>query len=220
MKKIIYILLFILMISLVTALEIKDYKKLNENVNITTFCFDNANSYCPREYKCNITIINPNGFVIVDNKPMTNLSNQYNYTINFSKTGDYKVSTICTNNVLYGNENYMLRVNEQGGEYQGYGLYGFYIILFVISIVYIAASFLLNKVHIVPKILLFFMSIVNLIIGILISYLDSVSFDYNSIILGLFIGNGTIFIVVGYFYLIQVFQDVADQDKEDLEGLN
>jgi len=114
MKKTIFILFtFIFLISIVSAQQV--YQQGTE-VDLKVPCFNN-NTYCSDTTTCNITIIQFDGEVIVDNLLMTNNTAYHNYTLNTTETenvGEYRVSVICNDGGLLGKSTFEYIITPTG----------------------------------------------------------------------------------------------------------
>jgi len=85
----IVILFIILMVGMVMANDV--VVKNGDSHNFVVTCMNNG-SLCSPVTTGNVTIINPDGNVLVDNLAMTNIGSTFNYTLNSTQTstnGDY-----------------------------------------------------------------------------------------------------------------------------------
>lgn len=90
MKKIIYILITVMLLSIVQA----DNFAQGSNIDLINIC-TNDGAYCSSG-SCNKTVIYPNGTLMVDNQEMTASGARFNYTLpNSQILGEYTEITNC-----------------------------------------------------------------------------------------------------------------------------
>ena len=103
MKKfLIFLLIFILFIF--PAMASKGIYLQGKQINLNVPCINNQSS-CSMAATCNITIENPNSMVIINQAPMQNNLNYFNYTLTSNltnETGTYNSLMYCDDNGFKG----------------------------------------------------------------------------------------------------------------------
>jgi len=105
MKKLIYLLAFVFLISLLVGNVRADYNVFDsdDNINVFNYCTYINNSACGDDVSCTITAIYPNSSFVDQNKPMTNNWNDsflgfYNYSFGvLDVEGTYSALVHCNN---------------------------------------------------------------------------------------------------------------------------
>jgi hypothetical protein len=119
MKKLL-ILLMLLVLPLVFAEEITTYIKTDTQGTVQFACYNSTQGICVPSTTCNISITDPNGDKIVDNKQTTRSSDIYVYNITPTEVGNYKAYVYC-----YGSDtgytNFLFQSNNQGKELTNFG---------------------------------------------------------------------------------------------------
>ena len=90
--------------------------KQGEVIDVKSPCISN-NSYCNAGFQCNITIINPDTSVFIDNEVMTRNVAFYNYTlqsVNTSVIGTYQLQIVCTDGTNKGYEFANFQITSSG----------------------------------------------------------------------------------------------------------
>jgi len=94
------------------------YFKQDSIIDLKIPCFNN-NTYCSDIAFCNVTIIYPNGSVLVNNQNMTNSGAFHNYTLDETQTnilGEYNAVTICNDNGVLGSTTFTFQITGTGNE--------------------------------------------------------------------------------------------------------
>lgn len=136
-KKYLLLLMVLLSLTIISA-ETLIYQQ-NTEINLKVPCFNN-NTYCSATAVCNITIQNPDGTLLVDNKVMTNSFSYHNYTLlttDTTKLGSYATTILCIDNGLAGYDNFIFKITGNGKEEPE----GVIVVLFVIFFLVILGFF-------------------------------------------------------------------------------
>jgi len=141
MKKIIYIIILCMMVSIALASDPEQYYKINDQVNVNVPCYTSDNEYCSNVTLCNVTIINPKSDIMVNNSAMQYHPGFFNYTITPTILGDYTVYAMCTDGVETGIENLKIQINNVGTKIENVlPMLIFYIILITITMILLIAA--------------------------------------------------------------------------------
>jgi hypothetical protein len=217
MKKSTIILFVFLILCLHICFSISDeYLYINEKNNVTVSCFSGGLP-CDNTYSCNLTVLNPDSNKLIDNSDMT-YGNPFYYELsefNVTQSGDYKIIAYCYNTTDAKSSTYFMRANYMGKDYTGFNNLGIYIILILAIVGSLYASFQLKNFHIIPKIVLFFNGLINLLGALFISYLDLTNADISFAILTMFTVNGLVLMVVFYLVAKRVLFDAAKMKEAD-----
>jgi hypothetical protein len=160
-KKIVFILLFLLVLPLVLA-NPEGYYKLNEPINIQSRCFD-SNSLTQSVTTANITVISPDGIVLVDNQAMVDQGSYHNYTL--TDTDQYGKHTIirkCIVNGQYAETGSYILINNAGHEENPLIVLSAILIILASIALYGWSAFKVNEYHKDLKLILFGSSFFNL----------------------------------------------------------
>jgi len=196
--------IIVLMLPLVSASSLI-YRK-NTDIPIIIPCFDADNNYCDLSYGCNVTIVAPNNQVLVNNAAMTYNSAFFNYT--FSKSlntlsGQYMVSSVCTNTTFSGYSIFYFESNESGlfsNDWTFILAVGIIIFLFLF-----AASLVNAEQHPVLQIMLFVCAFLNaIIIPAFFMISNSKILFYKLFMFFLVIFGGYLLIYGGYWALCKL----------------
>ena len=125
MKKEILLFIFcILIINLVFAIEeFPPYKK-GDSITLSFPCNLKVNqSQCPGSTECSITLKYPNSTYYINNGLMTRNGSMINYVMSNTDTvGLYQGTVNCTDGLLSGAGNFLVRINNSGNDDKPYGL--------------------------------------------------------------------------------------------------
>jgi len=112
MRGLSFLLMFILSISLVSALNFE----VDSQVNLNVPCQFNGTN-CDVTAVCNISIIYPNETIMIDNNLMTNLGNGLpNITLTDTSVigEDYKANVVCTQEGISGGKTFPFTISRSG----------------------------------------------------------------------------------------------------------
>ena len=147
-------LLFLFMISFISAQEIRFTGEQNTAINITETCsFEEAP--CSASFSCNITIEDPAQNIIVLNEPMTREDSIYFYELNESSTtiiGVYEVKRVsCTDGSDNNGENsFFFRITNTGAEQitsgKGLTILGTFLILMLATVFFLTFGILTKNI--------------------------------------------------------------------------
>jgi len=93
-------------------------------------CFSNG-TFCSGSAVCNITILNPDSSILVNNEAMTNQISFHNYSLSSSQMqnlGIFNVIMSCTDGSLSGSETFNFQITPMGSN----SALGFFIIIFLL----------------------------------------------------------------------------------------
>jgi hypothetical protein len=115
MKKLILIpVVFLFLITLVSASSYVFEK--DKGVNLKIPCVDEVEQPCNSSVHCNITILKPDGTILVENGVMTHHEVYYNYNLKPSQTniiGEHSVSIFCSG-IGNGFSTFTYEISETG----------------------------------------------------------------------------------------------------------
>ena len=116
MKKLLYILIFVLFINI--GLSLQDSCNVNKNCEIKIPC-SNYGGSCSPTTQCNISIIYPNTTTFISKQNMTKIQDYFNYTFtNTSNPGKYSAYIICCDETI---EDINLKCDNNIIEFNVYG---------------------------------------------------------------------------------------------------
>lgn len=152
-RKLIFIFLILISISLISAQEIRFTGEEGTNIQVTETCSFNELP-CPNTFKCNITIENPTQEILVLNKQMTRDNSVYNYTLNESQTssiGIYEVKQVyCTDGNNNGTSSFFFRITYTGAEPidtgKGIVILGIFLILILLIVFFLIFGILTTNI--------------------------------------------------------------------------
>jgi hypothetical protein len=213
MKQIIIILMILLTLPLVFAVE---YVKTNEAVNDIIYCVD-GNNACSLTTECNITVVSPDKTFLIQNQPMQQLNNLYNYTLIYPINGKYTNIYYCQDTTASMTTKKVI-ANPSGSETNTNLVVITYSIIALLIIIYFIGGFLVGHQHTFLKVGLFFGSLINMIVALIMVYIEHVNtFATEYMVLTLFIANSIFIIGVLWYYVYFIIMHQASQNDEDME---
>lgn len=119
MKKIsLFLILLIILLPFVVSsdLDVWQYGKQNEQMNITQPCKNTiTGNICSPTATCYLTIFYPNGSLYDNNQSMANLVTYHTYSLsNTSILGDYAVNWYCSDSGYYNSGKFYIEINKIG----------------------------------------------------------------------------------------------------------
>lgn len=165
-KNIIYLISFILLISLVSAATYEQSKELDLKVP----CINN-NTFCSGSATCNLTILYPNSTALVFGVAMTNAGTYHNYTLDGNQTtvlGEYSTTVVCTDGSEGGYSTFIYKINPTGHEItqaQGFSSMGLILGVILIAAMFSFFGFKFSESEKLFPIALFFM-VISLIVSV------------------------------------------------------
>lgn len=140
-----------MLLALASASDI--YIKYNELYDLKVPCFNNG-SYCSDSALCNLTLMLPNGELIVDNSPMTYNPSYFNYTFELSEIekapiGIYQASMCCLDNGEQNCGTFTIEMTGNGKPPASSGIVIVYIIGFLIIIGFLVYIIIYDMGHII-----------------------------------------------------------------------
>lgn len=121
----------------------------NVTADIRVPCINNE-TYCSPSAVCNITIFLPNNSLLVDNEPMTNQGNFFNYSLtNTGVLGLYHQQIVCSDGGVNGYSLSEFRITKEGlnNELNGLNVVGVIVAVIFAIILFIVVGFLVHKEH-------------------------------------------------------------------------
>jgi hypothetical protein len=213
MKQIILIILILLTIPLVFGVE---YVRTNEVVNDIIYCVD-GNNACSLTTECNITVIAPDKTFLVESQAMQQSNNLYNYTLTYPINGEYTNVYYCQDTTASITTKKVI-ANPSGSETNTNLIIITYSIIALLIIIYFIGSFLVGKQHTFLKVGLFFGSLVNMIVTLVMVYIEHVNtFATEYMVLTMFIANSIFVVGVLWYYIYFITMHQASKDEEDME---
>ena len=203
MKKIIILILTLLLYcSIVFATDTEMYFKKNDFIDINIECSNNG-FMCSPSSLCNLTMYYPNGSIYIQNRNMTRVSNNYNFTISGPDIlGDYQTNIFCCDGLDCYFKTFIVRINNSGKKDNETGLIGIFIILFVMTFAYLYSAFNVDESHFNVRALLFFLAFINLSGGLLAGILTQTNwFNVFYVLESLLVLNGLIILILAYYYI-------------------
>ncbi len=209
LNRIVLTLLFILVLATtVTAQQILDEQipsfQYNEEFDLKRACFNNG-FFCGSGFTCNITLLYPDGQVLVNNQVMTNQGSYRNITV--SKESNQQLGFIqgiesCSNSTSAGPDTFTIAITGDGKPFQIFPQQ-FFIIIFSLALVVI--GLIQEKLRMFKHL----GSIMMMIMGIITVY-PGYSFINYSTLLGK--GVGFVLIGLGFYFLIE---DSFSRNKQE-----
>lgn len=200
------IILVTLMIQSVTAQQI--YKEDTE-VDLKVPCFNN-NSYCSSSSNCNITIVDFEDVVVVNNDNMTTNTAWHNYTLNVTRTataGEYRATVVCADGGRKGKSTFYYILTPTGNAFDissaiVYGL--ILVIMFGVTLFFLAFGSLTES----PGVKLFFNMISYLTMtltvgsGYILLQNSGVQSNISSTMNGMMYIVGIVLVIIMYYIFI------------------
>ena len=213
MKQIILILIFLLTIPLAFSIE---YVRTNDVVNDIIYCVD-GNNACSLTTECNITVISPDKTFLIENQAMQQSNNLYNYTLIYPINGEYTNVYYCQDTTASMTTKKVI-ANPSGSETNTNLTIITYSIIGLLIIIYFIGGFLVGKQHTLMKVSLFFGSLINIIIALLMVYIEHMNtFATEYMVLSMFSVNSIFIIGIVWYYIYFIIMHQAAQDEEDME---
>ncbi len=201
-----YLLLFIILfltLPLVSALKDPTFQ-FNRQFDLKRPCFDGG-FFCDSGFECNITLIYPDGNLLVNNQVMTNKFSFRNITIlntNNNQLGIIEAIESCNNVTSAGPDTFEVVITADGNEFQAFPNQFFIII---IGLIMVGGGFVTERLRLFK----YLGSILLIIIGIITLYPG-----YNFINYSTLLGKTLGFILIGlgfYFWI----EDSFSRDKQE-----
>lgn len=202
-KKFLAVFLLILLVGTLSAQSFVFQK--NEEVNFRFRCFDSNGAFCNSAIGCQISIEDPDGRNVDDNRSMTQNPTFFNVTLHTSILGTYDSIIIC-NGANSTSSEFSYIVTADGNPSQNFPIQFFFII---IAIFFIMMSYFNDRLSLFRSV----GGILAMIMGILTLF-PGYSLIDNSTLTGLSVG--TILIGTGFYFLIeQYFSRNVQADRYD-----
>jgi hypothetical protein len=119
-----FLFLTVFLISMVSVLGYENdfYFKTGSDIELNIPCTFNG-TFCPSSYsKCNISVNDPDGFNVVNNKAMAYGNSKFQYNLSFlNKTGSYFTVVACQVYSFSQDTSFYFELNNIGQERGGFG---------------------------------------------------------------------------------------------------
>jgi len=218
MKKALF-LMILLFVGIVIASPSFFYK-MGDVIDLKVPC-DNAGKACSGSAVCNVSIMYPNATTFIDTQTMSNNGDFHNYTLSDTDVpGEYQTIVFCVDGNQNGTSTFSFKINTSGDDENDQQILAVYMILIAMVFGYLYAAFKLDEGHIIPRMILFFTGILNLVVALLISYIDLVyGFSTSKMILYLFEGNIFIVMILMVYFLLDIIKKSANIKEKKSEVL-
>lgn len=204
------IVMTLLVVSLSVASAGQVYRQ-DTNIDLKVPCLNN-NTYCSQATTCNITIIDSESVVIVDNELMQNQTAYQNYTFNVThsaNSGEYTRNIICSDGGVSGYSSDTFIITPTGNAFDDASSFATTIILVLMFGVTIF-FFLFSKQTVNPAIQLFFTLISYLTMtltvgaGWVLLQNSGVQTNVSPLITTLLYIVAIVFIIIMYYVFINI----------------
>lgn len=191
--------------------EIEVRFPFNTDVDLKQACFNNG-TYCSSLANCNISVLYPNGEILVNNIMMTNQVSFHN--ISFEKTqirrlGIYNADMTCKDGTVHGKETFQIEVTADGAPSEPFPMQFSIIILGVIMIA-------VGKIDTKYSMFQTLGAIIVFVMGVVTVYPGYSFINYSNLagqVIG-FVGIG-----MGFFFLVEPYfsfdEQVENYDQAD-----
>lgn len=217
MKKILLLIISLMLCTMALAAP-EYYFKQSNTIDIKIPCVTNTGASCSGSATCNITIQYPNTSTMIKEGLMQNQGTFHNYTTSDTETlGEYECTVFCIDGSNTGYNSFSYVINSTGEEDNANSILIVYIVLIGSIFVYLISSFLIDKIHIIPKLVTFFMAFTNTIVALLMVYIERVAAHLtDKMLLYLFEGNiFVLFILIAYYFIYLVKKSSPMGDEKD-----
>ncbi len=191
--------LLLILVTTVTAQQTLEEQipsfQFNTEFDLKRACFDNG-FFCSSVFTCNITLISPDGQVLVNNQVMTNQGSYRNITvsqISNDQLGFIQGIESCSNSTSAGPDTFTVAITGDGKPFQIFPQQFFIIILSFAMIVIGLAQEKLRMFKHMGAILMMIMGVITIYPGY--------SFINYTTLLGK--GLGFILVGLGFYFLIE-----------------
>lgn len=184
-------IIFLLFFSFISADMTAQF---NKDYDLKRPCFNNG-TYCSSSSNCNITLVYPDGNLLLDNQVMNNKFSFHNVTIPQSSINQLGIIfgiMSCADGSLYGEDTFDLYITADGKEPKTFPIE---LSITVISLIMILSGSFNDRLSLIKT----SGSILLMVMGIITIY-PGYSFINYSTLPGL--GIGTISIGIGFYFLI------------------
>lgn len=162
-------------------------------------------TWCSSLATCNLTIVNNNGTILMDNQLMSNHISYHNITLPNLDLGNYKANMVCIDNGYGGTNTWDILITPTGDS-RGVG---FVLILAISSMLLIIFAVATKN-----SILGFISGILFIITGVYVMIFGFLNLAdlYTRVTALISLGLGVIFMIVSFIELIQGANDAPDFD--------
>lgn len=193
------LILLLILVTTVTAQQTLEEQipsfQFSTEFDLKRACFNNG-FFCDSSFTCNITLISPNGDVLVDNQVMTNQVSYRNITVSQSSNnqlGFVQGIESCSNSTNAGLDTFTVSITGDGKPFQQFPQQFFIIILALALVVIGLAQEKLRMFKHMGAILMMIMGVITIYPGY--------SFINYTTLLGK--GLGFILVGLGFYFLIE-----------------
>lgn len=207
-----FLLAFLLVVTLVPAQEVISEQiqsfQFNTEFDLKRACFDNG-FFCGTSFTCNITLVSPDGTILVDNVIMGNQNSYRNVTVpqlDNDQLGYVHAIESCSNGTLAGPDTFTVAITGDGKSFE---IFPQQFVIIILAIFMIFVGMLNDRVSMIKTmgaVILFVMGVITIYPGY--------SFINYSNLLGLTLG--TVFIGMGFYFMIN---DSFSRDRQQ-EGFD
>ncbi len=204
MKPLIFLFLILLVLPLVSAQTELTFS-FNDEVDLKRPCFNNG-TFCSSSALCNITVIYPDGNLLLDNEPMTNQVSYFNKTIaqgGINQLGFYPSIMSCCDLGNCGADTFDIEVTGDGLPNQ---VFPIQFVIIILSFFLIGLGYFFDGLRMFKHV----GSIILMILGVITLY-PGYSFINYTTLFGKAIGFSAI--GLGFYFLIEDSFSRDDQEQ-------
>ncbi len=189
----------------------------NVEFDIKRPCFDQG-FFCSSSFVCNITLIYPDGEILIDNDVMTNQASFSNITVSQSlnnQLGFIRAIQSCNNVTSGGGDTFLIAITGDGKPFE---IFPQQFVIIILSFVMICVGLFNDQLRLIKNA----GAIIFMIMGVITLY-PGYSFINHSTLLGLTLG--TALIGLGFYFMIndsfsRNIQEESYDQRPEVESLN
>lgn len=194
----------ILALPIISAQDEDPTFQFNREFDLKRVCSDGG-FFCGSDFECNITLVYPNGNILINNQVMTNQISFRNITINQSlnnQLGFIKAMESCNNVSSAGLETFDVAITADGKKFQ---IFPIQIVLIIIGLIMICVGITLDRLRLFKHLGSMFI----MVMGVVTLY-PGYSFINYSTLIGKVLGFTLV--GIGFYFLIE---DSFSRDKQE-----
>ncbi len=168
--------------------------QFNKQFDLKRPCFDNG-FFCSSSFNCNITLLSPDGSILLDNSVMTNTATYRNITVSQAlndQLGFVTVFQSCNNGSLAGPDTFVIAITGDGKPHEKFPQQ---FVIIIIALLLIIIGMYHDQLRMIKNV----GSMILMVMGVITLY-PGYSFINYSTLLGLTLG--TSFIGMGFYFMI------------------
>lgn len=199
-----FFVFLIIALPMVMAKEEDPTFQFNKKFDLKRMCSDGG-FFCGSDFKCNITLIYPDGRLIINNQRMTDQVSFRNITVLQSQNnqlGFIKAIESCNNVSNAGSETFDVAITADGKKFQ---VFPIEFVVIIIGLVMVGVGLIVDRLRLFKHL----GSIIVMIMGVVTLY-PGYSFINYSTLTGKVIGF--VFIGLGFYFMIE---DSFSRDKQE-----